>query len=65
MPRKIDIKTVTFNAAFGITPDHLAKEITNLPPTALILNIDTALQGYQAVVDITYYTQPKRKAEDA
>lgn len=64
MPRKIAIKTITFNAAFGITPEHLAKEITNLPLTALILNIDTVLRGYQAIASITYYTQPERKPED-
>lgn len=65
MPRKIAIKTITFNAAFGITPEHLAKEITNLPLTALILNIDTVLRGYQAIASVTYYTQPERKPEDA
>lgn len=65
MPRKIDHKRVSFNAAFGISPEQLAKEITNLPLTALILNIDTVLRGYQAIASITYYTQPERKPEDA
>ncbi len=31
MPRKIDHERVRFNAAFGISPDQLAKAITSLP----------------------------------
>lgn len=61
MPRMIDHKRVSFNAAFGISPNQLAKEINSLPLTARVLTIDTALQGYQAVTDITYYTQPPKK----
>lgn len=65
MPRKIDHKRISFNAAFGISPDQLAKEINSLPLTARILTIDAVQRGYSACVDITYYTQPKLKAEDA
>lgn len=65
MPRKIDQKRVSFNAAFGISPEQLAKEINALPLTACILTIDAVQRGYSTCVDITYYTQPKRKAEDA
>ena len=65
MPRKIDHERVRFYAAFGISPEQLTKAINGLPLTARVLTIETALQGYQAVTDITYYTQPKRKAEDA
>lgn len=65
MPRKIDQKRVSFNAAFGISPDQLAREINALPLTARILTIDAVQRGYSTCVDITYYTQPKRKAEDA
>lgn len=61
MPRKIDHERVRFNAAFGISPDQLAKAITSLPLSARVLTIDTALQGYQAVTDIIYYTQPPKK----
>lgn len=61
MPRKIDHERVRFNAAFGISPDQLAKAITSLPLSARVLTIDTALQGYQAVTDIAYYTQPPKK----
>lgn len=68
MPRKIDHKRVSFNAAFGISPDQLAREINALPLTARILTIDTVQRGYRTCVtcvDITYYTQPNRKREDA
>lgn len=65
MPRKIDHKRVSFNAAFGISPGQLAREINALPLTARILTIDSISRGYSECVDITYYTQPKRKAEDA
>lgn len=65
MPRKIDHKRVSFNAAFGISPTQLAREINALPLTARILTIDSISRGYSECVDITYYTQPKRKAEDA
>lgn len=65
MPRKIDTKRVSFNAAFGISPDQLAREINALPLTARVLTVDTVTRGYSMCVDITYYTQPKRKAEDA
>lgn len=61
MPRKIDHERVRFNAAFGISPEQLAKAITSLPLSARVLTIDTALQGYQAVTDITYYKQPPKK----
>nr|DAY08077.1 MAG TPA: Protein of unknown function (DUF3606) [Caudoviricetes sp.] len=61
MPRKIDHERVRFNAAFGISPEQLAKAITSLPLSARVLTIETALQGYQAVTDITYYTQPQKK----
>ena len=63
MPRKIDHKYVRFNSSFGISPEQLANAINSLPLTARILTIDTAQQGYQAVTDITYYTQPPRKDE--
>lgn len=67
MPRKIDNKRVSFNASFGISPDRLAKELANLPLTAHILTIDTVTRAgsYTTHVDITYYTQPEPKAEDA
>lgn len=65
MPRKIGHKRVSFNAAFGISPDQLAKEISSLPLTARILTIDAVPRGYSTCVDITYYTHPKPKAEDA
>lgn len=65
MPRKINHKRISFNAAFGISPTQLAKAITSLPLTARILTIDAVPRGYSTCVDITYYTQPKRKAEDA
>ena len=65
MPRKIDHKRVSFNAAFGISPEQLTKEINSLPLTARVLTIDAVQRGYSTCVDITYYTQPKRKAEDA
>lgn len=65
MPRKIETKRVSFNAAFGISPEQLAREINALPLTARILTIDSISRGYSTCVDITYYTQPKRKAEDA
>lgn len=61
MPRKIYHERVTFNAAFGISPEQLRKTINGLPLTARILTIDTALQGYVAIADITYYTQPPKK----
>lgn len=61
MPRKIDHERVRFNAAFGISPEQLAKAITSLPLSARVLTIETALQGCQAVTDITYYTQPPKK----
>lgn len=65
MPRKIDHKRVSFNAAFGISPEQLANAINSLPLTARILTIDAIPRGYSTCVDITYYTQPKRKTEDA
>lgn len=65
MPRKIDHKRVSFNAAFGISPDQLANAINSLPLTARVLTINAVQRGYSTCVDITYYTQPKRKAEDA
>lgn len=68
MPRKIDHKRIFFNAAFGISPNQLAEAINALPLTARILTIDTVQRGYSTCVtrvDITYYTQPKRKHEDA
>ena len=65
MPRKIAHKRIRFNASFGISPHQLAKEINALPLTARILTIDAVQRGYSTCVDITYYTQPKRKAEDA
>lgn len=65
MPRKIDHKRVTFNASFGASPEQLANAINSLPLTARILTIDAVQRGYSTCVDITYYTQPKRKAEDA
>ncbi len=63
MPRKIDHKRVSFNAAFGISPEQLAKEINSLPLTARILTIDTVARPglYTTRVDITYYTQPPKK----
>lgn len=65
MPRNISHTTVRFNASFGIDPEQLAKAITGLPDTARVLTIETVEQGYQAVAEITYYTQPERKHEDA
>lgn len=65
MPRKIDHKRISFNAAFGISPAQLAKAINALPLTARILTIDSISRGYSECVDITYYTQPDRKPEDA
>nr|DAO15718.1 MAG TPA: hypothetical protein [Caudoviricetes sp.] len=67
MPRKIDTKRISFNTAFGISPDRLAKELASLPLTARILTIDTAARPglYTTHVDITYYTQPDRNPEDA
>ena len=65
MPRKIDHKRVSFNAAFGISPAQLANAINSLPLTARILTIDAVQRGYSSCVDITYYTHPKPKAEDA
>ncbi len=67
MPRKIDTKRVRFNASFGISPEQLAKEINSLPLTARILTIDTVARPglYTTHTDITYYTQPDRKPEDA
>lgn len=65
MPRKIEHKRVSFNAAFGISPEQLANAINSLPLTARVLTIDAVQRGYSTCVDITYYTQPKRKAEDA
>lgn len=65
MPRNIMHTTVRFNASFGIGPEQLAKAITGLPDTARVLTIETVEQGYQAVAEITYYTQPERKHEDA
>ena len=58
MPRKIDHKRVSYNAAFGISPEQLTKEINALPLTARILTIDSISRGYSECVDITYYTQP-------
>lgn len=65
MPRKIDHKRISFNAALGISPSQLANAINTLPLTALILTIDAVPRGYSTCVDITYYTQPEPKAEDA
>ena len=61
MPRKIGTARVTFNASFGASPEKLIKALTDLPLTARILTIETALQGYVAITDITYYTQPPKK----
>lgn len=63
MPRKIDHKRVSFNAAFGISPEQLTKEINSLPLTARVLTIDTVARPglYTTHVDITYYTQPPKK----
>lgn len=65
MPRKIDHKRISFNAAFGISPEQLANAINALPLTARVLTIDAVPRGYSTCVDITYYTHPKPKAEDA
>ena len=65
MPRKIDHKRISFNAAFGIRPDQLAREINALPLTARILTIDAVSRGYSTCVDVTYYTQPERKPRPA
>lgn len=67
MPRKIDHKRIFFNAAFGISPEQLSKEIRGLPLSARVLTIDTVQRGFSTCVtrvDITYYTQPERKHED-
>lgn len=61
MPRKIDHKRVSFNAAFGISPNQLANAINSLPLTARILTIDAVPRGYSTCVDVTYYTQPPKK----
>ena len=63
MPRNIDHKRVSYNAAFGISPEQLAREINALPLTARILTINAVPRGYSTCVDITYYTQPPRKDE--
>lgn len=65
MPRNIGHKRVSFNAAFGISPNQLAEAINALPLTARILTIDAVPRGYSTCVDITYYTQPDRKPKDA
>lgn len=65
MPRNIGTARVTFNASFGASPEKLIKALTDLPLTARILTIDSISRGYSTCVDITYYTQPKPKAEDA
>lgn len=65
MPRKIETKRVRFNASFGISPEQLSKEIRGLPLSARVLSIDTVTRGYITWTDITYYTQPEPKAEDA
>lgn len=64
MPRKIDHKRVSFNAAFGISPEQLAKEINALPLTARILTIGAVARGYSTCVDVTYYTHPKQKDKE-
>lgn len=61
MPRKIDHKRISFNAAFGISPAQLANAVNSLPLTARILTIDSISRGYSTCVDITYYTQPPKK----
>lgn len=61
MPRKIDHKRVSYNAAFGISPEQLTKEINALPLTARILTIDTITRGYSVCADIVYYTQPPKE----
>lgn len=61
MPRKIDHKRVSFNAAFGISPERLANAINSLPRTARIITIDTITRGYTMATDITYYTVPPKK----
>lgn len=61
MPRKIDHKRVSFNAAVGISPAQLANAINSLPLTARVLTIDAVQRGYSTCVDITYYTQPPKK----
>lgn len=61
MPRKINHKRISFNAAFGISPEQLAKAITSLPLSARILTIDTITRGYTMATDITYYTVPPKK----
>lgn len=61
MPRKIDHKRISFNAAFGISPEQLANAINALPLTARILTIDAVQRGHSTCVDITYYTQPPKK----
>lgn len=64
MPRKIDHKRISFNAAFGISPNQLAREINALPLTARILTIDAVPRGYSTCVDVTYYTHPKPKDKE-
>lgn len=64
MPRKINHKRVSYNAAFGISPEQLTKEINALPLTARILTIDAVPRGYSTCVDITYYTPPKKEARE-
>lgn len=61
MPRKIDHKRVSYNAAFGISPTQLVKAINSMPMSAHILSIDTITRGYTMATDITYYTQPPKK----
>lgn len=63
MPRKIDHKRISFNAAFGISSEQLSKEINALPLTARVLTIDTVSRpgSYTTRVDITYYTLPPKK----
>lgn len=65
MPRNIGHKRVSFNASFGASPEKLIKALNSLPLTARILTIDAVPRGYNVCVDITYYTQPKRKDKDA
>ena len=63
MRRNLGHMRITFNASFGASPEKLIKALTDLPLTARILTIETSLQGYVAITDITYYTQPPRKDE--
>ena len=64
MPRKIEHKRISFNAALGISPAQLVKAINALPLTARILTIDAVPRGYSTCVDIAYYTQPPRKGDE-